>query len=175
MAKKKKTVTKKVVSKKASVKKSKPKTTEPKDRKRFFKCDKCGKRFQKVAWYEKHIRKCNREKTSVKSGEEGSGRNKDGTFGKGNQHGEGNPHWSELKRYREDYLKQFREIFTPDMMEKVTLVMIYKAVQEKDLGAVKTLLEYAMGKPVARIEDELDGGAERKALQIAEAMKALEM
>jgi len=170
--------TKKVVkrrTKKTIKKKTNPETTNTEDRKRFFECNKCGKKFEKVAWYEKHIRKCNKERVTVKAGEAGSGRTKDGKFGKGNKEGLGNPHWSELKRYREDYLKQFRDIFTPDMMSKVTMVMIYKAIQEKDIQSAKTLLEYAMGKPVARIEDELEGGPERKAMQIAEALKQLEM
>lgn len=166
---------KKTKRQKTKKQKQPQKTAKSKDTKRLFKCNRCGKTYEKVAWYEKHVRKCKKKPVPVKAGSEGSGRNPDGSFAEGNNHGKGNPHWSKLRRYREDYLKQFRQIFTPEMMNNVTLVMIYKAVNEKDLTAAKTLLEYAMGKPVARIEDELEGGPERKAVQIAEALKALEM
>lgn len=175
MAKQKNSQGREPKTKKSKAKKTASKQQNTSKKKNLFKCSGCGKTYEKASWYEKHIRKCRKKNNTVKAGTEGSGRNPDGSFKKGNNIGEGNPHWSKLKRYREDYLRLFREAFTPDMMTKVTLVMIYKAVQEKDITSAKTLLEYAMGKPVARIEDELEGGPERKAMQIAEALKILKM
>jgi len=144
------------------------------NRKNFFKCKRCGKSFTKTAWYEKHTAKCKKEKKPVKAVDDGD-RNPDGSFKAGNKAGKGNPHWTKLRQYREDYLAVFREAFTPERMKNVTLAMIHKALSDGDIQACRTLLEYAMGRPVARIEEEVEGGPERKALQIAEALKALEL
>jgi len=144
------------------------------NRKTFFQCRKCGKTYEKVAWYEKHKAKCKIETPPVKA-EDDEGRNPDGSFAPGNKIGKGNPHWTKLKRYREDYLKIFQDVMTPERMQSVILAMLHKALQGEDVPALKCLMEYAMGKPVQRIEDDVEGGPERKALQIAEALKALDM
>ncbi len=146
-----------------------------KNSKNSFKCRKCGKPYTNELWFGKHVDKCKKKTPPVKAADEGSGRNPDGSFKTGNSVGKGNPHWTKLRRYREDYLAKFREIFTPERMEAVVLAMVHKALQDKDGLAMRTLMEYAMGKPVMKVEDDVEGGPERKAAQIAEALKALEM
>src|SRR5438105_853177 len=80
------------------------------------------------------------------------GRDRKGRFGKGNQGGPGNPFARQTARLRQLLLESVSE----DDLRAIIATVKEKAL-EGDLGAVKLLLSYTVGKPLPMVDpDTLD-------------------
>lgn len=78
----------------------------------------------------------------------GEGRRPDGKFAKGVKHGPGNPRAATVEKWRARLLRA--------EMIGLAIEELKKAVQAGDMDAIKTVLAYALGKPVQPVK--LSGG-----------------